>query len=166
MIRSFLFAALFVGAALSGACLTPSARDLPIGVDLLVYQVEEGSQCSPCAGLRITLAMDGRMWVKQRLSKPPGRGWRDWPLVRLPPSLARRVWDLLEPYRPAEQPNYRQVCEDAIPGQTAVFVSWQSPGRRGRALRYSGCDPEANRELRSRLNQVPAMLGLRGAPSL
>jgi hypothetical protein len=75
------------------------------------------------------------------------------------------VWDLLEPYRPSQDaPQFTLACPERIPDQGGVNITWQSAGTVKWTVGYSGCDPQEYRELRSRLNRIPSMLGLSGGP--
>jgi hypothetical protein len=164
MTRAFLFATLVVAAGLSGGCLT-APRNGPVGVEALVYETGDAFLCSPCEGLKVTLTPDGQMWVEQRRSRAGRRLALKRTQARLPTDQARQVWELLEPYRPAAgAPRFSPACEELIPDQGAVHVTWRSADGASKTIVYNACDPEAHRELRSRLNRVPGLLGLKGGP--
>jgi hypothetical protein len=55
-----------MAAALSGACLTPSEHNPPVGLPLLIYETQDAFMCSPCTGVRLTLTHDYRMWIQER----------------------------------------------------------------------------------------------------
>lgn len=160
--RSFL-AAVLAAVSLAGCAGAPSWK-APVDLEVLTYRTQAPFMCSSCEGLEFALAADGRMWVLRTGRATKTRDWRKRNFVQVAPERAAEVWALLEPYRPsADAPALGPACEEQIPDQGGVNVSWRTGGVE-KTIMYSGCDPKVHGELRERLNAVPGMLGLRGGP--